>query len=70
MLDCHATQRAVLVPFTVRVERFRSAPSYDFRLPPHPGALHYDRRNWGMSGGHWRSLAQTALERLGLPCLL
>ena len=70
MLDCHATQRAVLVPFTVQVERFRSAPSYDFRLPPHPGALHYDRQNWGMSGGHWRSLAQTALERLGLPCLL
>lgn len=70
MLDCHATQRAVLVPFTVQVERFRAAPRYDFRIPPHPGALHYDTQNWGMTGEHWRGLAQTALEELGLTCPL
>jgi LmbE family N-acetylglucosaminyl deacetylase len=70
MLDCHATQLAVLVPFTVQVERFRAAPPYDFRIPPHPGALYYDTRNWGMTGEGWRRLAQTALEQLGLACPL
>jgi len=70
MLDCHATQRAVLAPFTVQLERFRAAPRYDFRIPPHPGALHYDTRNWGMIGEHWRRLAQTALEQLRLACPL
>jgi N-acetylglucosamine malate deacetylase 2 len=70
MLDCHATQRAVLAPFTVEVERFRAAPHYDFRLPPHPGLLHYDTRSWGMTGDGWRRLAQAALEQLRLPCPL
>jgi LmbE family N-acetylglucosaminyl deacetylase len=70
MLDCHATQRAVLSPFAVEVERFRAAPRYDFRIPPHPGALHYDTQDWGMTGGHWRRLAQTALEQLRLACPL
>lgn len=70
MLDCHATQRAVLAPFTVQAERFRAAPRYDFRLPPHPGALHYDTRSWGMSGEAWRRLAETALDQLRLDCPL
>ncbi|HKW52107.1 MAG TPA: PIG-L family deacetylase, partial [Stellaceae bacterium] len=67
MLDCHATQRAVLAPFTVEVERFRAAPRYDFRLPPHPGPLHYDTQRWGMTGDRWRGLAQAVLEQLRLP---
>jgi LmbE family N-acetylglucosaminyl deacetylase len=66
MLDCHATQRSVLAPFTVEAERFRAAPAYDFRIPPHPGPLHYDTRNWGMSGEEWRRLAQAALAELQL----
>ena len=70
MLDCHATQRAVLTPFTVDVERFRAAPRYDFRLPPHPGLLHYDTQPWGTTGEHWRGLAQAALGQLGLSCPL
>lgn len=70
MLDCHVTQRAVLAPFTVEVERFRAAPRYDFRLPPHPGPLHYDTQPWGITGEQWRGLAQAALDQLGLSCPL
>jgi N-acetylglucosamine malate deacetylase 2 len=70
MLDCHATQHAVLAPFTVEVERFRAAPRYDFRLPPHPGSLHYDTQPWGITGEQWRGLAGAALEQLRLSCPL
>jgi LmbE family N-acetylglucosaminyl deacetylase len=66
MLDCHVSQRAVLAPFTVTAERFRLAPRYDFAVPPHPGALHYEGQDWGMSGERWRALAQAALLELGL----
>jgi LmbE family N-acetylglucosaminyl deacetylase len=69
MLDCHATQRAVLAPFTTTAERFRLAPRYDFSMPPHPGELNYERHDWGMTGERWRSLAQAALLdlRLAIP---
>ncbi len=66
MLDCHATQRAVLAPFTVAPERFRPAPRYEFRIPPHAGTLNYEHHEWGMSGERWRRLAQTALGDLHL----
>ena len=66
MFDCHATQRAVLASFTIDVERFRAAPRYDFRLPPHRGPLHYDSQPWGLSGEHWRGLAHAALQQLRL----
>jgi LmbE family N-acetylglucosaminyl deacetylase len=64
MFDCHVTQRAVLAPFALAAERFRLAPSYDFGQPPHPGQLHYERQEWGMSGERWRSLAEAALRAL------
>jgi LmbE family N-acetylglucosaminyl deacetylase len=70
MFDCHTTQRAVLASFTIEVERFRAAPRYDFRLPPHPGPLHYDMQPWGITGEQWRGLAQAALEQLHLSCPL
>ncbi len=66
MLDCHATQRGVLAPFTVTVERFRPAPRYEFRIPPHAGPLNYEHHEWGMSGERWRGMAQTALGELQL----
>jgi N-acetylglucosamine malate deacetylase 2 len=66
MLACHRSQRAVLAPFGVEIERFRRAPGYDFRLPPHPGTLNYERHDWGMTGERWRALARAALEELGL----
>lgn len=63
MLDCFVTQASVLAPFGVEVERFRSAPSYDFTRPPHSGRLHYENFDWGMTGVRWRELARDALER-------
>ncbi|MDB5405655.1 MAG: hypothetical protein JWL84_567 [Rhodospirillales bacterium] len=66
MIDCHATQRAVLSQFPIGPERFRRAPRYDFRHPPHSGVLNYERYEWGMTGDRWRWLANAALEELGL----
>ncbi len=60
MLDCFVTQRATLAPFGTAAEPFRPAPDYDFTLPPHPGTLHYERHDWGMTGERWRALAAGA----------
>ncbi len=57
MLDCFATQRATLAPFGTATEPFRPAPDYDWTQPPHPGTLHYERYDWGMTGARWRELA-------------
>jgi hypothetical protein len=67
MLACFATQSRVLEAFRVDRERYRPAPRYDFTLPPHAGALHYEALGWVMTGMHWRELAQRALEHLELP---
>ena len=68
MIDCFATQRWLLEQFDLATERFRLAPEYDFRLPPHPGELHYETLGWGMTGAEWRQRAADALDRLGLRC--
>jgi LmbE family N-acetylglucosaminyl deacetylase len=57
MLDCFATQKAILEWFTICPEMFRQAPRYDFTAPPHDGELHYERFDWGMRGARWRELA-------------
>lgn len=57
MLDAFTTQYATLTPFGAAEERFRRAPRYDFAQPPHPGTLHYERFDWGMTGSRWRELA-------------
>jgi LmbE family N-acetylglucosaminyl deacetylase len=56
MLDCFRTQKEILAPFGVSVERFRLAPQYRFLEPPHPGRLHYERHPWGMTGERFRGL--------------
>ena len=61
MLDCFVTQRATLAPFGTAHEAFRPAPRYDFATSPHPGTLHYERHDWGMTGERWRGLAREAL---------
>ena len=66
MIDCFASQRELLAPFGIEVERFREAPDYDFTRPPHPGELHYERFGWGSTGELWRRQAQAALAALGL----
>jgi N-acetylglucosamine malate deacetylase 2 len=64
MIDSYGSQREVLAAFPLRVERFRPAPRYPFRAPPHPGQLWYERMGWAI-GLQWRAHAVSALEELG-----
>jgi LmbE family N-acetylglucosaminyl deacetylase len=69
MLACHVSQRDVLEPLPIDVERFRVAPRYDFRRPP-DAPFYYDRHHWRVSGEHFLRLADAALSELGVeePC--
>jgi LmbE family N-acetylglucosaminyl deacetylase len=62
----YQSQREVLSQFSTGFERFRPAPNYDFRAPPHSGTLFYERFDWGVTGAQWRELAQQALTALDL----
>jgi LmbE family N-acetylglucosaminyl deacetylase len=62
MLDRFASQAGVLAPFRAGRELYRRAPPYEFRLPPHPGTLHYETLGWPMTGARFRALAAEALQ--------
>lgn len=62
-----ASQARVLRAFAIGVERFRTAPRYDFTRPPHDGPLLYERFPWGITGERWRALAADARAELGIP---
>jgi N-acetylglucosamine malate deacetylase 2 len=66
MVDRFCTQREFLSHFELDPERLRPAPAYDFRGPPHSGALMYEVFGWGISGAQWRRRAKEALAVLGL----
>jgi N-acetylglucosamine malate deacetylase 2 len=66
LIDCYSSQRDTLAALPVDVERFRPAPSHDFRRPPHEGLLWYEERDWNMTGGRFCELADEALRDLGL----
>jgi LmbE family N-acetylglucosaminyl deacetylase len=66
MLETFRSQREVLARLPLEVERFRIAPAYDFRRPPHPGRLHYERWGWPLTGARFCDLASAALSELGL----
>ena len=66
MVDCFRTQREMLRHFPLSPERFRMAPDYDFRQPPHAGALLYETFGWDITAADWRLRATAALEALGL----
>lgn len=70
MMECFATQIAMMRQFPVDVERFRPAPAYDFTQPPHPGRLFYEHFDWGMTGARWRELAAESLRQLGMAATL
>lgn len=65
MIARHASQAATLARFPVDAERFRAAPAYDFRQPPHAGRLNYEVFGWA-DGAAWRAAAADALGELGI----
>jgi hypothetical protein len=66
LFSCFPTQQTVLADFPTNIERFRVAPDYDFRKPPHEGPLYYENFPWGMTGLEWRRIATAALRQLEL----
>src|ERR1043165_7343474 len=56
MFACYRTQSYVLKNFSIRAERFRRAPRYDFSRPPHPGTLFYERCGAIITGASWLAL--------------
>lgn len=66
VFDCHATQKKVLTPFPIDVERFRAAPRYDFRYPPHRGRLLYDQFGWAIDRTQWTHAVTQSLREAGL----
>jgi N-acetylglucosamine malate deacetylase 2 len=65
MLGAFTTQRQTLQHFRCGVERFRTAPRYDFSQSPHAGTLYYEMFPWGMTGGRFCELAREAESELG-----
>ncbi len=59
-IDCFRSQRETLRGFPLDCERFRIAPAYDFRSPPHPPPLLYDGYPWGMTSQRFSQLAREA----------
>jgi LmbE family N-acetylglucosaminyl deacetylase len=50
-----ASQASMVGMFLLEVERFRTAPAYDFRRAPHAGMLLYERLALGPAGERFRS---------------
>lgn len=67
MLRCFESQGDKLAPFfALEYERFRPAPRYDFRAPPHFGPLYYEQIGMPVEGDTWRALAARARGELSL----
>lgn len=66
MIAAHQTQGDVLLPFPLDFEKFRPAPTYDFRELPNDSRLLYEAHDWGMTGARWLELSRAALRELGL----
>ena len=65
LVECFSTQKEVLSCFKVEEERFRIAPEYNFRKPPHTGQVSYDQFPWGMTSQRFCELtieAENALQ--------
>lgn len=67
MIAAHATQAAVLAPFTPEVERLRPAEPVDTDVLPNAGALHYETHPWGLDGETWRARVAAARAEFDLP---
>jgi LmbE family N-acetylglucosaminyl deacetylase len=65
MIGRYASQLHMLRHWPLDVERYRTAPVYDFTQAPHQGTLYYENFDWGVTGERWRLLAGEALRTLG-----
>jgi hypothetical protein len=65
MVARYETQREVLAPFPLEVERYRRAAPLDPRARPHAGTLHYEALGWA-SFDAVRAPTLAALHALGL----
>ena len=63
-LRCFVTQQETLQPFRLDKERFRIAPEYDFKRPPHEGRVFYDGFPWGMTSARFCELSGEAERTL------
>ncbi len=63
-LACFSSQAETLAQFGVDRESFRTAPTYDFTLPPHSGQLLYERFGWGMTGEQFQAMARDAMGEM------
>lgn len=61
-LAAYASQAGVLSWFDPRIERYRTAPTYDFSRMPPPGSALYDRFGWDMTAAKWRALVRPLLS--------
>ncbi|NLL12425.1 MAG: PIG-L family deacetylase [Fibrobacter sp.] len=66
LIQYYTSQWKTLENFPLTVERFRRAPSYNFKRPPHPGVLLYEFYDWGMSASNWNQLAAETMHLLKL----
>lgn len=60
LLALFTSQRETLSGFPVEYERFRIAPAYDFRTPPHTPPVLYDNYPWGTTSQEFARLAREA----------
>jgi LmbE family N-acetylglucosaminyl deacetylase len=60
LIACFESQAEVLAGFDVERERYRRAPTYDFRVPPHEPPLHYETLGWPMTAQRFCALATAA----------
>jgi LmbE family N-acetylglucosaminyl deacetylase len=60
-LAAYKSQAAVLRWFDPGVERYRTAPDYDFSQAAPPGRALYDGFGWAMTAATWRRIARPLL---------
>ena len=64
LLSCFTSQQETLQYFGTQEERYRVAPAYDFRRPPHWGGVFYDNYSWGIASPDFCKVAAEAEDAL------
>ncbi|HEX5236243.1 MAG TPA: PIG-L family deacetylase [Silvibacterium sp.] len=64
LIQCFVTQQETLGGIPLHDEKFRIAPTYNFRKPPHAAPVLYDTQPWGMTSQRFCQLAAEAENAL------